>query len=110
MSEPNQPATVPSVDDIVQRPFRFTSLVGGAIVAYPEDRHWAVVVRMDDTEAKWDCYCSDVVFTSITNDLKVCQFICKGKSWECECRVLEAFVSLERIAKAECDLQGKQVR
>lgn len=99
--------TATSVHAIVHRPFRFTSLLGGVIVAYPKDRHWAVVVRMEDKDDQWDCYCSDVVFTSLSKDERVCRFDCNGKSFECECRVLESIVSADRIAIAANDLWSK---
>lgn len=106
MSEPNRHATVPSVDDIVHRPFRFSSLLDGVVVAYPEgSRLISVVVRMDGHDDKWDCYCSDVEFQSFTSDRRVCTFVCNERSFNCECRIVGPIdVPIELIEQAASDL------
>jgi len=75
------------LDLIVPRQCRFTTLLGGVLVAREKIGTWAVVVRIDDDGEQWDCYGSEVVFTSIENDR--CQFVCGGKSFDCACRVLD---------------------
>lgn len=106
MTTPDKPADVPSVDSIVRRPFRFSSLIDGAVVAYPKgSRQIAIVVRMDNDDEKWDCYCSDVEFQSFTSDSRVCTFICNDRSFNCECRVTGPIdVPIELIEKAASDL------
>ncbi len=100
-------STSQSIDElppIVSRRFRFTSLLGGVIVAYPDDRQWAVVVKMENKDDQWSCYCSDVEFTLLTSDQRVCRFVCNGREFECQCRILHAYVHVDRIAKAADDL------
>ncbi len=96
-TEPNA-----SVNSIVHRPYRFGSLLGGVIVAYPkESRRMAVVVRMDNGDEQWDCYCNDVEFQSFTEDKRVCKFICNNRGFEAPCRIIwPRSVSVEEIDNA----------
>jgi hypothetical protein len=51
---------------MTRRQFRFNSLLGGVVVAYPIERDCAVVVRMD--VESWECYTHAVEFTAFSSD------------------------------------------
>ena len=81
-------------NDITHRAFRFQSLVGGIIVAYPlmrnlrEKNKTAVMVRCTDQDEAWEFYCNDVEFSLFNEDETECRFECKGFHRIAACRIL----------------------
>ena len=81
-------------NDITHRSFRFQSLVGGIIVAYPvmrnlrEKNKTAVMVRCTDQDEAWEFYCNDVEFSLFNEDETECRFECKGFHRIAACRIL----------------------
>jgi hypothetical protein len=81
-------------NDITDRAFRFQSLVGGIIVAYPvlrnlrEKNRLAVVIRCTDEDDAWGFYCNDVEFTLFNEEENLCRFKCNGCHRIAACRIL----------------------
>ncbi len=81
-------------NEITHRAFRFQSLVGGIIVAFPlmrnarERNKLAVMVRCTDQDEAWEFYCNDVEFSLFNEDENLCRFQCKGRHRIAACRIL----------------------
>jgi hypothetical protein len=101
------------VSDIIGVPFRFTSLVGGVLVATMAERNGkrhtvAICVRVDDVNAAWEHYCNDVDFVLIDSNETACRYKCKGKYVVASCRVIRDCDDLpEAVAVASKDLWSK---
>lgn len=107
MSTTEQPAT----SDVLARKFRFSSLVGGVLVAYPaEERRkgkerMAICIRVDDEETAWRHYCKDVDFILVNSDETACRYRCGSEYMIASCRIIRDCDDLpEAIALASKDL------
>jgi hypothetical protein len=109
MSTAQQPAQKHAAD-IVDVPFRFTSLVGGVVVATPAERkgskhRTAVCIRVDDSDTAWSIYNTAVVFTQFSEDEKSCRFKTNDGYDLASCRIIRDCDDLpEAIALASKDL------
>lgn len=108
MSTTEQQSTT---SDVLARNFRFSSLVGGVLVAYPvEERRkgkerMAICVRVDDEETAWRHYCNDVDFMLVSTDETACRYRCRNEYMIASCRIIRDCDDLpEAIALASKDL------
>ncbi len=99
---------------VKDRPFLFTSLVGGVLAAKPlhmEDRRKirvAILVRIDSEDVAWEQYSSTVRFTQFDRHQEDCRYLCRGKHFTAKCRVIRDWKSPEEysemVAKASSEL------
>ena len=110
MSTTEQPAQDKPAADIVDVPMRFTSLVGGVVVATPAERkgrkhRTAVCIRVDESEIAWSIYNTAVVFTQFSEDEKSCRYKTNDGYELASCRIIRDCDDLpEAIALASKDL------
>jgi hypothetical protein len=99
---------------VKDRPFLFTTLVGGVLVAKPlhdEDRRKirvAILVRIDCEDVAWEQYNSTVRFVLFDRHQEDCRYLCRGKHFTAKCRVIRDWKNpdeySEAIAKASSEL------
>ncbi len=99
---------------VKDRPFLFTSLVGGVLAAKPlhmEDRRKirvAILVRIDCEDVAWEQYSSTVRFTQFDRHQEDCRYLCRGKHFTARCRVIRDWKGpeeyCEMVAKASSEL------
>ena len=108
--KPSEP-TMELKNEITEKLFRFQSLVGGIVVAYPVERErfvkcrTAVLVRFADQDRAWEFYCNNVEFTMFNREENLCRLRCKDQYVVARCRILRDCDDIpEAVAKVSQEL------
>lgn len=68
------------------RQWRFGALNGKCLVAFSRGRKRAMIIRFEDVDERWHCYCNDMELLAIADDLAT--FECDGSEYQLPVKIV----------------------